>query len=431
MSLSEYLRTIRKSELVINTSVLISGTALAQLIPVLLQPFLRRPFAPEIFGAYSVYLSILGILVIISSFRYELAIMLPKREKDAANLLFLSLMLNFVFNFVLFVLIAIWREKLSSFLNLPGKFGYYLYLVPVGVLLFGSYQSINYWLLRKKRFTALSINKFTRRGFEGAVQLGSKYAGITHFLILGDLLGHFSNLVSGIYQSFLSGLKIDFFSRTRINYLARKYIDYPKYSLIPALMSAGSSLLPVIFINKFYSLENAGYLDLSRMLLSLPLALISLSVSSVLMQKISEKFRNGESIFHDLSFILILISVIGAFEIIIIMFFGVNLFKLIFGSQWGFSGEISRYLVWSYAINFIVNSFVSIFISMNKIRLLSLWQFFYFISILTLLLFKERPFLDFIKIYVSIEIFCSIVITLLMVSIVKKYENRLKYLSST
>jgi O-antigen/teichoic acid export membrane protein len=428
MSLGEYFKIIRKSELVINTSVLITGTAMAQLIPVLLQPLLRRPFAPEIFGAYSVYLSLLGILVIISSFRYELAIMLPKKEKDAANLLFLSLIINFIFNLVLFILISLWKEKLSYFLNLPGKFGYYLYLVPVGTFLFGSYQSINYWLLRQKQFAALSINKFTRRGFEGAVQLGTKYLGMTHFLIYGDLLGHLSNLISGIYQSIRSGLKMDLFSRIRINYLARKYLDYPKYSLVPALMSAGSTLLPVIFINKFYSLENAGYLDLSRMLLSLPLALISLSVSSVLMQKISERFRNGESIFHDLSFILILISVIGVFEIVIIMFFGVGLFKLIFGDQWGFSGEISKYLVWSYAINFVVNSFVSIFISMNKIRLLSFWQFFYFMSILTLLLFKEKPFLDFIKIYVGIEIVCATVITLFMISIVLKYEDSLKHL---
>src|SRR5664280_2838329 len=79
-----------RSELLKNTSILISGTALAQLIPILLQPILRRYYTPDIFGAYSVYFSIVGILAIVSSFKYELAIILPRTDKEAANIFFLS-----------------------------------------------------------------------------------------------------------------------------------------------------------------------------------------------------------------------------------------------------------------------------------------------------------------------------------------------------
>ncbi len=420
-------QSLIRSELLINTSILISGTALAQLIPILLQPVLRRPFSAEIFGAYSVYLSLIGILVMVSSFRYELAIILPKKDKEAANVLFLSVFLNLSFNLILLLAIIIWKDKFAQFLNLSDKFGNYLFFVPVTTFLLSSYQSINYWLIRKKRFTPISVNKFIRRGFEGIAQVGLKFVKVPHFLVYGDVLGHIANLFSGIRQSWRSGLTTNLLSTSKVKYVFFKYNDYPKYNLLPGVMSACSTLLPAIFINKFFSLENAGYMDLSRMLLSIPLALISISVSSVLLQRTSEKIKNGESILKDLLSVFSIIFVIGLLEIIIIIIFGVELFEFIFGTEWSFSGTISKFLVWSFSLNFIVNSFNSIFISLNKIKLLSFWQLFYFTSILLLVFFKGFPFLEFVKIYVVIEILSAIVIGAFMVIIIRNYEMHLKY----
>jgi O-antigen/teichoic acid export membrane protein len=137
---------------------LISGTAFAQLIPILLQPLLRRSFTPDTFGAYSVYMSLLGILIVISSLKYELAIILPEKDNEAMAVFFLSVILNFVFNLILFIVILIFKTQLLSILNLQQKFSIYLLLTPAGIFLFGFYQSINYWLIRKKGFMAISIN---------------------------------------------------------------------------------------------------------------------------------------------------------------------------------------------------------------------------------------------------------------------------------
>ena len=419
-------QSLRKSELLINTTILISGSAIAQLIPILLQPVLRRPFSAEIFGAYSVYLSLVGILVIISSFKYELAIMLPRKDKEAANVFFLAISLNLIFNILLLLVIIIWKRNIIHFLNLSDAFAGYLFLVPLGTFLLNSYQSINYWLIRKKRFPPISVNKFIRRSFEGIAQLGFKFAKLPHFLLYGDIIGHIANISSGIYQGKKSGLTLNLFSITKVKYVFFKYDDYPKFNLIPGLMSACSSLLPAIFINKFFSLENAGFMDLSKMLLSIPVALISLSVSSVLLQRTSEKFKNNESILKDFLVIFIIISIIGILEILVITFFGEELFKFIFGDQWGFSGVIAKFLVWSFALNFIVNSFNSIFISMNKIKLLSIWQLIYFVSILSLVFFKNNTFLDFVKIYVYIEVFCATIIAVFIAGIVINYEAGLK-----
>lgn len=412
-----------KSELLRNTTILISGTALAQLIPILLQPILRRFFSPEIFGAYSVYLSLIGILIVISSFRYELAIILPRKDTEAAGVFFLALLLNLLFNILLFLVIVFWKTKILRYLNLSETFADYLYLVPLGTFLFSSYQSINYWLIRKKQFFPISLNKFVRRGFEGSAQVVLKFARISHGLIYGDLIGHIANVFSGIYQGSKSGLSLRLFSPGKIKYVLFKYSEYPKFNIIPSFMSACSYLLPAIMINKFYSAENTGYFDLSKLLLSIPLALIASSISNVLLQRVSEKNKSKLSIRKDLTSILSFVVIAVVFEIGIIMFWAEDLFRIFFGDKWEFSGTISKILVWAFAYNFVVASFSSIFISLNKIKLLSAWQLFYFISILSLFCFNDLSFSSFLKLYVIIEVMCCSIITLFILYVVINYEK--------
>ena len=417
--------SLKRSELLRNTSILISGTAIAQLIPIILQPILRRYYSPEIFGAYAVYLSLVGILAIASSFKYELAIILPGKDKDAVNVFYLTVFINLIFNIILFILILIFNKELLNFFNLSDEFRIYLYFVPLGIFFYNLYQSINNWLIRKKLFFAVSVNKFIRRGAEGIFQIIFRYLKISSGVIFGDLIGHVGNLISGFYQGRSGGLKFSLVSITKLKYVAGKYSEFPKFNLIPSFMSACSFLLPVLLLNKFFSSENTGYFDLSRLLLSIPLALISTSISSVLLQSMTEKFRKKKSMMKDLFQILMIVLVIGTLEVIVIVFFGVELFKFLFGESWEYSGKISQVLVWAYALNFVVASFSAVFISLNKIKLLSIWQVFYFISILSLVLFKHLIFIDFLKMYVFIEVSCYLIMVIMLVSIISKYEKSL------
>lgn len=426
MTREELFQSLKRSELLKNTSILISGTALAQLIPILIQPILRRYYSPDIFGAYAVYLSLVGILAIISSFKYELAIILPRKDKDAANIFFLSIFINLIFSILLVFIILIWRTEILHFFNLSAKFSDYLLFVPLGIFFYSFYQSLNNWLIRKKGFFSISINKFVRRGFEGLSQIAFKFLKNSHGIIFGDIIGHIANIISGIYQGKKRGLSLSLLSTVKIRHVAIKFSEFPKFNVIPSFMSACSFLLPVIMINKFFSTEMTGFFDLSKLLLSIPLALISSSISNVLLQSISEKFKDNVSLKKDLLLILGIVSLIGSVEILVITFFGVDLFKLIFGENWGFSGTISQILVWSYTLNFIAASFSAIFISMNKIKLLSIWQLFYFISILSLMLFRNLAFLNFLRVYVIIEVICYLIIFFLMIITVLNYERKLK-----
>lgn len=423
--MKNYFNKFIKSEVSKNTSVLVSGNIIAQLIPFLLQPVLRRFLEPEIFGAYSVYLSLLGIFIIIASFKYELSIVLPQKDKDSINIIFITIILNIIFNIILSIIITLYYKEILDFLNLKYSYKLYLYFVPLGVFLYNFHQAINYWLIRKKAFKSIAINKVVRRGFEGGTQISLVLSKFSLGLIIGDIIGHLTNLLFSIYLAVKNGFSFKLINYKKIKYVLKKYSEFPKYNLVPGFMSACSYLLPAIFINKFYGSDNAGYFDLAKMLLSIPLALIATSVSNVLLQKTTENIKTKKSIINDILPVLSIILTIVFIELFTILLFGESLYTLIFGNQWIISGKISKILVWSFVLNFIVSSFSSLFISMRKIKILSIWQALYFLAILSLYFFRDTNFDSFISIYVLFEVICSISIIIIISLLIYKYEKSL------
>lgn len=366
------------------------------------------------------------MIVILCSLRYDDTIVLPKSDKESINLVGLSLLISFCFNLLIFILVLILGSKLKQFLNLPANFPVkILYIIPTGAFLFSIYQTLNSWLIRKKKYISVSVNKLVRRSSEGSAQIIFALLKSFNGLIYSDIIGQTANAATAAVQSKKYGLNLNLLSITKIKYVFRKYSEFPKFNLVPAFMSSCSFLLPPIFIVKFFSPETAGFFDLSKLLLSIPLALIASSISNVLLQRISEKFNRKESFMNDIIPVLFVVMIIALIEIIAIILFGENLFKIIFGSQWITSGIISKIMVWSFSLNFIASSFTSIFVSMRKIKTYSIWQFIYFISILSLLFFKHLPFTDFLKIYVLIEVLCYVGIGFVMFAIVYRYESSL------
>lgn len=423
--LKRFINYIKRTEVVQHASLLVGGTVIAQAIPILLQPFLRRFFAPELFGLYSVYISIIGILMVVACFRYEQAIVLPKRDSDASILATASLFFSLLFSVIILFVIIFFRKQLLSLLNLSCNKVYILYLVPIGTFLLSAFQVFNYWLIRKKGFVPIAVNKFSRRAVEGLTQSVFAVLGNTKGLVLGDVAGQVANFTVSFWQSWQKGFSIKEFKLIRLKYLLKKYIDFPRYSLLPSLMSTASFLLPVVFINKFYTAEQAGYFDLTKLILSVPLALVAGSFSSVVLNRVSESFRTKKLFLRELKPLIVMALVISFFEILLITFWGETLFVVFFGKQWSISGQIAKILVLPFALNFITSSFTSIFVAINKIIWQSIWQLFYFTLIISLTFFSHFEFQNFILLYTSIELLANTAMIVLLVVVTKRYENRL------
>ena len=396
---------------------------MAQLVPILLQPVIRRVFLPEAFGVYSVYLSVIGIIITITSLKFELAIVLPKKRVWAINLLGLTLVLSFIICSIL-QLITIWKqESLNAFFNISSFYSNTIYFLPLGAFLITINQNFNFFLIRQKDFLGSSINKVSRRAAEGVLQLTFGYSKVSYGLVFSDVIGNFVNLIIAIFQSYRKGFSFRLINYKGMKEVAIQYQDYPRYNLIPSLLSASAFLLPVIIINKTFSAEMAGYFDLSKLLLSIPLALISRALSNVLLQRVSAKYLQRESLLSDLKPIFYFVLLIALLEVLIVLLFGKSLFVLFFGQNWGFSGEISKTLVWSYALNFILAPFTDVLIALRKIKTYSYWQVSYFAAIISLFFLKSVSFTTFLLYFISIEIFCYIFLAILIFVQIRRYED--------
>jgi len=79
--------TSRSSSFAGDVLKLVTGTTIAQIITIVASPILTRLYGPEAFGFFALFTSITSIIGVIACIRYELAIMLPKSDEEAANLL--------------------------------------------------------------------------------------------------------------------------------------------------------------------------------------------------------------------------------------------------------------------------------------------------------------------------------------------------------
>ena len=285
---------ILKSEYFRNTLTLVSGNTVAQIIPLLAEPFLTRLFPPEDFGLLALFISISSLFAVIATGRYELAVMLPSKEKDAINLVGLSFLVTLIIT--LFSLLVVWalNTPICWLLNSPDISGY-LYFVPPVVLFSGLAQTLNYWFSRKKNFRKISIARIVQSSTSAGTAIGTGFLKMgTLGLISAQVLGH---ILSGLYF-LLRFVKTDpgklrQISKTEMKAMASKYAEFPRvnslYIFADTAQYSGISFL----IAYFFSNVLLGFYSRTFRILTVPLSFIGSAISHVFYQKASVIYRDG------------------------------------------------------------------------------------------------------------------------------------------
>jgi O-antigen/teichoic acid export membrane protein len=413
-----------KSNLFKNIITLISGTAIAQVVAVLFQLLTRRLYSPEDYGAYAVYFSIVSILIIVSTLQLNRAVVLPKTDKEASALVSLGIQSSIVINLIIFIVFILAGKFIMQLLNFPLTYKLWFYFIPLHTSVFAAFQMLNFWLIRKKSYKASSGAKVIRRTTEGTGQIGFAYVAPNAGLFLGAFLGQVANVFYIGYISIKTGARLKILSFAASIKLLKMYSEFPKYSTLPMVLNSISLFIPVFFVNILFSSEETGQLDISRMVLALPLALISNSVYQVILQRVAESYRALEPIKAYL--LKIMYSLLGMALVGLVLFYFLNEFIFsLFGDQWGQAAKITAVLMFSYAIKFVVSPISAIFISLNKVRIGAMWQVFNFALLFSLLLLNNLVFLDFIKVLVLIELFSYTLHLLLIFFTIKNYERKI------
>lgn len=386
--------------------MLMGATILAQLVLVATQPFLRRVFSPEDFGAFGVITSLSIILIDISTFRYEMAVVLPRRDQHAINIFPIILAGALFTSLAILIILLIGNSHISKIVGLAETHKNWMFFLPISVFLLSVYKFFNNWLIRRKAFLSNSINRASRRIVEGSIQILFSLLAKPLGLLIGEAMGNLANNISGIFQAKKCGFDIREITLTRTRLMLKSYSDFPIYNSIPSLLNTASKLLPIVFISKNYTSYLAGQFDLVKLIFIVPVSLVGTAVSQVLLQKISESVQQKQRIMPVILSLITVLSVISVFSILIFRFYAEPFFVFFFGDNWIDAALFARIFVWSFAITFVVTPVSVVFAATNRIKTGSLWQFFYSVFVLVFLVFfdYQKGIHQFLIIYTTINV---------------------------
>ncbi len=341
IKLKKKRNTIKISEFYRNTLKLLTSISIAQLIPLLITPLLTQYFSPQDFGIYGLYVGLCYIFGTIGSAKYDVAIMLPKRNIDSLNILALCIIIACLFSTICFSILNIFNDVVfeitqSYFLQK------YHFIIPISILLISINQAMTVWFNRLKNYNTISRQNLIKSSTNSGASLFLGIQNMSFGLIIGNIISliiiSIWNIQKLIMTIDISQIKMKLMKK---NFL--KYIDFLKFSSGSNLFNSFSNIGMTSLIIIFFGPKIAGLYFLAEKLIAIPISFITQSLSQVYFEKASKLFyydkiallRLTNQIQRNILYILFPI-------LIICSLFGKNIFSIL-GQEWGEAGILLKY----------------------------------------------------------------------------------------
>ena len=359
------LSSIVKSSGVRNFTKLLSANVVAQIIGLVVYPILTRMYAPEDFGLLNLFLSIGGVLAILSTAEYYYAIVLPKEEKDAEQVLGVGV-LWLVTTTVLVGLSVAFSKPISLLFKSPNLASYY-WLMPLYVFAMGAWNLLNYWYIRHKDYTPISRYQVSQNVLSAGGKLGMGWGGVLqggmiYSVVVAPLISLLSSWVVARKTLLPAWRRI---SWRGVREQGQVYRNFPCFVLPRSFVNMLAGQMPVLLLTPFFGGEAVGFLSLAILLGYTPIGTITRAIYQVMYQHTMEQVHEQKPIGQIFrKFIL------SASAIIIPVFVGLwfvlpQLTAWLLGAEWHVSGEYIRWMLpWLYvsllscSINYLFDVFM-------------------------------------------------------------------------
>jgi O-antigen/teichoic acid export membrane protein len=342
-------KILPKNRFARSVSVLAGGTVAGQAITVLASPLLTRVYTPDDFGVLAVYASLLMTIGVIASLRYQLAIPLPEDDQEAANVVVLSLGVVLGMSLLSLVAVIFFRHQIAHLVN-THSMANYLWFLPPGILLLGTYQVLNYWAIRVKAFTAIARTKLSQQASMVAVQIGGFLLGPAA-LLLGQISGQAAGITSlGMLALRKKKQLFRMVSISGLFYAAHRYRRFPIFSSWGGAFNTAGQQLPPLLFAAFFSSSAAGIYLLAHRVLAMPMTLVGRAIADVFFSQAAEARREG-TLAPLVAGIHEKLAHIAMAPALVLVFAGQDLFGLVFGENWRQAGQFAQWMApWIYLV---------------------------------------------------------------------------------
>ena len=328
-------KVLSQSKTVQHAAVLISGKAGVHIVALLSQPLLARLYSPAQFGEFAFFNSIMAIIFISASGRFEAGIVLTKKAEQAGRLFQLSQYALILYTLATVIALFLIPENLKQWLFEKGFTPFYLLSVPAMVLFTGYWQIVNNWLIRFQKFSLISLSLFIQRIVILLAALTAYYLHIPgNGLIFSVFIGFGTIFILSVL------FKSPPFSATfrSLKHYAYHFRDFPIFSVPTLFLNLLMIHLPILWITFFHSKENAGAFSLAYTLVSVPVHFLHISLGQIFFQRLAQTKK-----FLQYDFIIKYCKLFVFFlfpAVLVATFFGEQLCMILLGDKWSETGKM-------------------------------------------------------------------------------------------
>jgi len=347
-----------------NIVKLVGGGASAHALTILVSPILTRLFAPEAFGTAGLFASIVGVIGAAACLRYELALMLPESDEQAANLLAGALLSTLVISSLTALIVVFGRDILIGMFNCP-DLANYVWLMPPMVALIGFHSATTYWNSRKQHFGVVALSRMTdsvgTNGFNVIAALCGYVMSGT--LIFGTILGRLlSDLLLGFKTWFsLKQLIPHVTSLKEIISSLKRYKHFAQFGVWSGILLNLSLRLPVFFVAYFFTPKILGLFVLTQTVLRLPVSVFVRAVSQVFFQQATAIRDDQKELCNLVEQVFTFLVHFFMLPMILLSVLGKDIFTVFFGDTWSEAGLYAQMLSVSFLVQFISAPINSLF----------------------------------------------------------------------
>ncbi|MCF6365109.1 MAG: oligosaccharide flippase family protein [Bacteroidales bacterium] len=395
---------INKSEFVKNSLTLFTGTTIAQIVPLVLSPVLSRIYTPEDFGVLALYMSIASILAVFATGRYEMAIVLPKKDSDAINIFSLSIVISVGLALLILASVLLFNSQIADIAG-NKNISFYLYFLPLTVFSLGLFKALNYWFNRRNQFKNIAKSKVIASSGNSAIAVS---IGFLKKGSLGLVFGWiFGQLSSALYMlGILISKERRYFSyikKEKIIAVFKRYKKFPLFDTWSELLNVLSVQFPIIILMQYYGDNITGHYSFAYKVLLLPFSLLAFSMGQAFFKKANELKNTGKDVSAFTFGVFKKLVLISFLPLAVTGIFGDYIFPFIFGNEWIIAGEYSRiFSLWIFII-FISSPLTNLFAVYERQRTNLIFNFVMFVSRIGLLIFmSEKGYDDYSSIFVYV-----------------------------
>lgn len=317
-------------------ATLLSGSVVAQGVTLLSYLVLTRIYSPDDFGAFNIFYSYIEILIILSTFKYELATVIADSDREASAVSRFSLRLNaFVSAAILVILIP-----LNLFHCLPGNLssiGWTTLLIPFLVFFCGTSRVYAALFNRFKRFSQIVYSDLSISIGGALFKILLAFSRLLHGigLPLGTVLGQAAGNINYLVNLRRLNLPSDISRSERIA-AARKFRKFPIFTASKDFVDALSSNLPFIWLATALAVPDAqiGLYGLALTFTFRPVNVFNNAAERVLYVEIDGRLRDRLPLGRLITRFILIVSLVSLPVFALLYLYAEPLLSFVFGSEW-------------------------------------------------------------------------------------------------